>query len=151
NREVRSPNGKMTAFVKDHNAYLRMHDTGVVAQLTQNGEEKNSYGSFSWSPDSRTLVAYRLEPGESGKAYLLDSTPKGQLRPKVTEWTYRLPGDKLDTREMWVFNAEQLKPIKVDLERIDLGLTPQLRWKKDGRHFTFQRTYRGHERVKLIE
>src|SRR5262249_5584387 len=59
-RESRSPDRKWTALVKEHNVYVRARDTGKEVRLSQNGTEGNAYGALSWSPDSKTLVAYRI-------------------------------------------------------------------------------------------
>jgi dipeptidyl aminopeptidase/acylaminoacyl peptidase len=151
NREVKSPDGKWTAFVKDHNAYLKKTGSDVVVQLTKDGEEKNAYGYFSWSPTSKTLVAFRTAPGDSPKAAILDSVPKGGGRPKVTEWNYRVPGDKVEARELWLFDIDKFQATKADVGKLDFGNAPPLHWRPNGEHFTFQYTHRGHERVRLIE
>jgi dipeptidyl aminopeptidase/acylaminoacyl peptidase len=39
----------------------------------------------------------------------------------------------------------------VDVERIDFRGPPRPRWHKDGRHFTFEKVDRGHQRFRLVE
>jgi dipeptidyl aminopeptidase/acylaminoacyl peptidase len=149
-RDVRSPDQQWTAVVKDHNVVLR-HKDGNEVRLTDNGVEGNAYGSFTWSPDSKTLVAYRTEPGDDKLVYTLETAPRDQLRAKVNQRVYPLPGDKFAAREMWLFNVEVQQPVKVEVERIDFQGVPRLRWAKDGSRFTFERTDRGHQRFRVIE
>jgi dipeptidyl aminopeptidase/acylaminoacyl peptidase len=150
-REVKSPDGKWTARAKDFNVFIEFNANGTVSQLAKDGVEGNAYGNFSWAPDSKSFAAVKSTTVEAGKAYMLDSTPKGQLRSKVTEWGYRLPGDKVETRELHVFHPADAEAITVDTEAIDFGGPLQLHWKKDGKSFCFLRTYRGHTRCRLVE
>src|SRR5262249_54961882 len=48
------------------------------------------------------------------------------------------------------FDVENKKAAKVDMERVDFGF-PEPRWQADHRHFTLEKTDRGHQRFRLIE
>jgi dipeptidyl aminopeptidase/acylaminoacyl peptidase len=149
-REARSPDGKWTAFVKDHNVWLRERD-GQETQLTKDGVTGNAYSAVTWAPDSKTLVAYRTEPGNAKEVYLIESSPRDQLAAKLDTRVYERPGDKFPAHEMWLFRVADAKPMKVDVERIELARGfPRLRWSKDGRHFTFEKADRGHQRFRVI-
>jgi dipeptidyl aminopeptidase/acylaminoacyl peptidase len=148
-RSRRSPDRKWTALVKDHNVYLRGQD-GKEIQLSKDGQEGLAYGMFSWAPDSRTLVAFRIEPGDRKEVYLLESSPRGGGRARLHARPYALPGDKLTSYELNLFDVAEQKQIKPKVERIDLG-RPRVRWKRDGRHFTYLKVDRGHQRLRLIE
>lgn len=55
-----SPDGKLTAFIKDKNVFVRSKDSDIEVALSKDGAEGNSYWEqFSWSPDSTTLVGWR--------------------------------------------------------------------------------------------
>ncbi|MCI0379415.1 MAG: S9 family peptidase [Gemmataceae bacterium] len=150
-REPRSPDGKWTALLKDNNVYLKDKD-GVETQLTQNGVAGDAYGNLSWSPDSKTLLAYRTIPGDRKEVYMIESSPKDQLPAKLHTRVYPRPGDKFDMHEMWLIDVETKKPIQVETERIDAFKgTPRPRWRKDGSRFTFEKTDRGHQRFRIIE
>lgn len=144
-----SPDGKWTALIKDANVYLRSGD-GPEVQLSTDGKEGNAYGMLSWSPDSAHVVAFRIEPGERKEVYLVESSPKGGGRAVIKSRPYPLPGDKFAAHELNLFSVADRKQIKPDLDRVDFG-TPRVRWKKDGRHFTYQKVDRGHQRFRLID
>lgn len=146
----KSPDGKWTAFVKDHDVYLKAEGKSDPVRLSTDGKEGDAYGQLSWSPDSRTVVAWRIEPGDRKEVYLIQSSPPGGGRAKFSARPYPLPGDKFTAFELNLFDAQSKKPIKPKVERIDYDY-PRLRWKPDGRHFTYEKIDRGHQRFRLIE
>jgi dipeptidyl aminopeptidase/acylaminoacyl peptidase len=163
-REARSPDGNWTAFTKDHNVWLRDKE-GKERQLTSDGVAGDAYTALTWAPTSEAFVAYRTEPGDAKEVYLIESSPRDQLPARLRTRVYERPGDKFPAHQMWLFRAAEFdpskgteadkgsaKPVKVDVERIELARGyPRLRWGKDGRHFTFERADRAHQRFRLIE
>jgi len=146
-----SPDGKWIASLKENNVFLRERDSGKETRLTSNGVAGNAFDFVDWSPNSKTLIAYRTEPGDDKQVYLLESSPRDQLPARLRTRPYPRPGDKLAAHEMWLCDIETKKPIKVDTDRIDFGGIPRLTWVKDGLHFFFGRTDRGHQHYRLIE
>lgn len=148
-RSDRSPDGKWTAFLKENNVYIRSGD-GKEVQLSKDGAEGNSYGMLEWAGDSRTLVAFRIEPGERKDVYLIQSSPKEGGRAKLQTRPYALPGDKFTAYELNLFDVANAKQIKPEVDRTDFG-RPNLRWRRDGHTFTYEKYDRGHQRFRLIE
>ncbi len=148
-RSGRSPDENWTALVKDNNVVLRNRD-GKETALTTDGKADLAYGMLSWSPDSKALVAFRIEPGDTKEVYLIESSPKGGGRAKLQTRPYPLPGDKFTTYEMHLFDPTTGKEIKCAVDKIDFG-SPRLRWQKEGHTFTYEKTDRGHQRFRLIE
>lgn len=147
----RSPNGKWTAFIKDHNLFVRS-ETDKEVQLSDDGKEGLAYSRFAWSPDSKTLVAFRIEPGERKEVYLIESSPRDGGRAKLQTRPYALPGDKFTKYELNVFDVATGKQIKPQVDRIEHEwLRPRLHWMRDGRHFAYQQVDRGHQRFRVIE
>ena len=146
---ARSPDGRWTAFVKDYNVFVRPQD-GPEVQLSKDGAAGNSYGMLDWAGDSKTLVAFRIEPGENKEVYLVESSPSVGARAKLRTRPYPLSGDKYTGYELNLFDVAQQKQVKPAVERVDFG-RPNLRWRKDGRRFTYERYDRGHQRFRLIE
>ncbi len=147
---VRSPDGQWEASVKDHNLTIRRPGKPDEIRLSSDGKEGLSYARLSWAPDSKTLVAFRVEPGDAKEVFLIQSSPPGGGRARLQKRPYPLPGDKFTAYELNLFDVDSHKQIKPAVERIDFG-SPRLRWDKDGHHFTFQKTDRGHQRFRLIE
>jgi dipeptidyl aminopeptidase/acylaminoacyl peptidase/uncharacterized protein (DUF885 family) len=146
----RSPDGKWTAFEKNFNVFVRSEPDGKEIQLSDDGKESLAYGQFSWSRDSKNLVAFRIEAGEAKEVYTVQSSPPGGGRAKLQTRPYPLPGDKFAIHELNLFDVATGKKIRPELDKIDFG-TPRVRWRPDGQHFTYSKNDRGHQRFRLIE
>ena len=145
-----SPDGRWTAFIKGNNIFIRGSD-GQEVQLSRDGVTGNSYGRLSWSPDSKTIVASKIEPAEYKSVYHIQSSPPGGGRAVLQTRSYTLPGDKYTTYELWVFDLENRNGAKVEAERVDFYGPPKPRWSNDGKRFLFQKTDRGHQRFRVFE
>jgi dipeptidyl aminopeptidase/acylaminoacyl peptidase len=146
----KSPDGKWTAFIKDSNVYLRSSDDMKETGLSQDGKPGLAYGLLHWAPDSKTLVAFRIDPAETKDVYLIESSPKGGGRAKLRTRPYALPGDKFTAYELNLFDVANKKQIKPEVDRVDYDF-PQLHWSRDGRHFSYQKVDRGHQRFRVIK
>jgi dipeptidyl aminopeptidase/acylaminoacyl peptidase len=149
-REVTSPDGKWIAFVKDANVHVRPKDGGDAEKLSTTGTEAIPFGMLSWSPDGKAVVAFRIEPGEAKEVSLIQSSPPGGGRAVLSSRPYPLPGDKFTAYEPWVFDPTAKTATKVEIDRTDFG-RPNVRWKKDGHTFTYEKVDRGHQRFRLVE
>lgn len=151
-RSLRSPDGKWTAFVKADNVFVRPADGGEEFQLSHDGQSTDAYGLIQWSPDSQVVVAWRVEPGERKEVYLIETSPAGGGRAKLKSRPYALPGDKFSRYEPNVFEVASRKQIKPAVDRFEHEWErPQIRWAKDGRHFSYMQEDRGHQRLRVID
>lgn len=145
-----SPDGKWKAEVKDHNVVIQSVDTGETFQLSEDGSQGNGYRRLSWSPDSRSLAAFRVQRFESKKVYRLNSAlGPNEFRAELQEQNYPLPGDEFDKYEPNVFDISNRKQIKPEVDLIDFG-NPRFRWHSD-HQVTYQKVDRGHQRFRLVE
>jgi dipeptidyl aminopeptidase/acylaminoacyl peptidase/uncharacterized protein (DUF885 family) len=147
---LRSPDGQWTAFIKDHNVFARSEADGKEVSLSDDGKEGLGYGRLSWSPDSKSLVAFRIEPGERKEVFLVQSSPPGGGRARLQTRPYDLPGDRFTAFELNLFDVAAGKKIRPEIQRVDFGV-PRVRWRPDGRHFTYPKMDRGHQRFRLVE
>jgi dipeptidyl aminopeptidase/acylaminoacyl peptidase len=145
-----SPDGKWTASIKEFNVMLRSEPDGQETQLTHDGVTNNAYGRLEWSPDSKSLVGWRIEPGDYNPVYLVQSSPAGGGLAVMTERHYEQPGNKLTSYELSVFDIASKKQSKPEVERVDFG-APNLRWRSDNQRFTYEKIDRGHQRLRVIE
>lgn len=146
--EVRSPDGKWTALVRDHNVVVE-DEAGNEFRLSDDGEAAHAFGMLRWAPDSKSLVAFRIEPGEEKDVFLLESSPRGGGRAKLRQRPYPLPGDRFTKFELNLFDIADKKQIKPQVDKIDFGW-PELHWFADKRHFAYQKVDRGHQRLRVI-
>ncbi len=147
----RSPDGKWTGVLKEHNLFLR-DEAGQETQLSTDGREDNGYRSLEWSPDSTTVIAWKVEPGERKEVYLIRSSPKAGGRAELESRPYPLPGDKFSKFEPNLFEVGSRKQVKPKVDRFEHEwLTPRLSWSRDGSRFRYQQVDRGHQRLRVIE
>ncbi len=146
-----SPDGKWTAFVKGNNVFLKAPEGEQEIQLSADGVEGNAYGPFMWAPDSQTLVAFRVEPGDNREVYLIESSPAGGGRAKFSSRPYALPGDRFATYELNLFDVAGRKQTKPEVDKLEMEWqTPQLHWSQDQRYFAYEKVDRGHQRFRVI-
>jgi dipeptidyl aminopeptidase/acylaminoacyl peptidase len=149
-RPSRSPDGKWTASIKDFNVAIQRMDDEKEVQLTKDGRDGFAYGRLEWSPDSKTLVAFRIEPAERKEVHFVETSPRAGGRAVLHSRAYALPGDKFATYELHLLDIENQKEIECRVDPIDFGF-PRLRWADDGHTFTYEKTDRGHQRLRLIQ
>jgi dipeptidyl aminopeptidase/acylaminoacyl peptidase len=148
-----SPDGKWAAVVKDNNLYLReKKEGGQEFQLSSDGTAADVYESgVYWSPDSSKLVAMRTQKGEDRTVYLIESSPRDQVQPKLQSYSYNKPGDKLAIRKPRLFDVASKKQIEV---KDELFKNPwensRLRWDADSKRFTFLHNQRGHQVLRVV-
>ncbi|HZW31580.1 MAG TPA: DUF885 family protein, partial [Isosphaeraceae bacterium] len=147
---VLAPDGRSLAYVHDQNVFVySLGNLFGATQLSRDGKAGLAYERLSWSPDSKTLAAFRVEPGDRKDVYLIQSSPPGGGRARLRSRPYPLPGDKFPAYELNLFDVAAKKTIKPQVDRIDYE-TPRLHWDKDGRHVTYEKIDRGHQRYRLI-
>ena len=147
-----SPDGKYSVFVKDHDLYLRDKESKEESLIGDDGSEADEYGNgVFWSPDSKKVVALRTLKGDDRKVYLIESSPKGQLQPKLSSYDYLKPGDKVAISRPHLFDVEARKAVAVpDALFENPWNIEELRWSPDSSRFTFLFNQRGHQVMRLV-
>ena len=97
-----SPDGKLGAFIRDYNLWVRDLSSGEETQLTRDGIKDFGYATNNagwikserpvllWSPDSKKIATFQHDGRKVGEMYLV-TTNVGH--PKLEAWKYPLPGD----------------------------------------------------------
>lgn len=152
-RGILSPDGKMDAYIKDCNLYLRTVADGKEYPLTTDGIKDLYYSAdISWSPDSRKLVTLRTRQAPGRHIPLTSSSPKGQLQPSLKWIRYDKPGDVLPVSLPVLFDVKQRKAIPLDTRLYENPYSLRLTgWRADSRAFTFEYNQRGHQRYIVAE
>jgi len=151
-RNLESPDGEWTVLVTDHNIQLRATSTNEVVSLSKDGGEGNEYGTVRWSPDSKSIVAWRTKPGDRKEVHILESSPAGGGRARLRSRPYGLPGDKFSRYELNVFDVASRTQTKPSVEQFEHEwLRPQINWLTDQRHFIWSQEDRGHQRFRIFQ
>ena len=104
--EAVSPDGKLAAFIRRDNLWVRNPATGAERQLTTDGAPDFGYATDNagwtksdrpvllWSPDSKKIATFQQDQRGVGEMYLVN-TQVGH--PRLQAWKYPMPGDKTVT------------------------------------------------------
>ncbi len=168
--EIESPDGKLAAFIKDDNLWVRDTKTNQLTQLTTDGAKDYGYATdnagwthsdkpvLSWSPDSRKIATFRQDQRNVGDMYMV-TTNVGH--PTLKTWKYPLPGDKdIATIERVIIEVNPAKVVRFqmapDPHRGSLsddisssGTFDDVDWSADGRELAFVSTSRDHKEEKV--
>jgi dipeptidyl-peptidase 4 len=150
-----SPDGKWRASIKDYNVVVKNVASGEETVFTVDGKSDDAYRErFFWSPNSKHLVAIRVEKGQEHKVSFIESSPRDQLQPKLVTFDYLKPGDKLPHPRPALFDVIAKKQIPVSDELFPNPFTEsgnmEIRWERDSSRFTFRYNQRGHQVLREI-
>ncbi|MBL7152583.1 MAG: DPP IV N-terminal domain-containing protein [Phycisphaerae bacterium] len=176
---LRSPDGKWEAFRRDYNLWVRSTETKEEFELSDDGEQFYDYASSlpgpreipiiqqgihtqinpritgSWSPDSKRIVACRIDQRKSGWFHLVKPVPANGVRPRLHSYVYPLAGEpNVPHAELYLFDVEKKTHIKLDAPAhpmLYFSEIPHVRWSKDSKAFTFRYRQRGYQLVRLYE
>ena len=150
---IPSPDGKYTAFIKNHNVYVKEVATGKERQLSIDGTLSNYYSAYiRWSPDSKKVASCKIRPVEKRYVYYVESSPTDQLQPKLHKQEYAKPGDELPFKVPCIYEVETGRSIipSTDLFAQQYEIYgPE--WNPDSRAVTFEYNQRGHQVYRVLE
>ncbi|QJW96220.1 DPP IV N-terminal domain-containing protein [Frigoriglobus tundricola] len=150
-RDNKSPDGKWTVFIKDHNVWLRDSKSKDETQLSKGGTADDSYDRVYWAPDSKKLVAIKTKAGGDRHVTLVESSPRDQLQPKTSTYFYLKPGDAIPLPKPHLFDVESAKEVPVsDALFPNPWDVSYEHWGPDGKHFYFVYNQRGHTVMRVL-
>jgi len=176
--EVLSPDGRWAAFVSGYDLWVREVATGSTFPLSTDGTEDFAYGGrgeafqgaatarrlgirlppvIVWSPDSRRLIAQRVDQREVGELYMVESVPREGHRPRV--YPYRMPfsaDEHVPLAHLVIFDVEARQQIAVQADPLYiLHVSPidfrLVWWSDDASRIYFVREERGAKALSLFE
>jgi dienelactone hydrolase len=170
--EFVSPNGKMAAYIKDFNLWVRDLTSGKRTQLTFDGKEDYGYATNNagwtkrdspvllWSPNSDKIATFQHDGRGAGEMYLYN-TQVGHS--KLEKWKYPLPGDSIVFKIERVVIHLEPKPrvvrlkMQPDFHRSTIsdhiagrdGSFLDVEWSDDGSQLAFVSSSRDHKVANL--
>jgi len=160
-----SPDGRLGAFIRDWNLWVRDLRTGEETQLTTDGAEHHGYATDNagwthsdrailvWSPDSTKIATFRLDQRKVNEMVLVRARPGA---PEVERWKYPFAGDEhVNMIERVVIDVPARRLVRLDMEpdfhRSTLcdhiscsGGWEDVQWAPDGSTLAFASTSRDH-------
>ncbi len=153
-RPLESPDGEWAAFVGEGELSVARSGSSVEVRLGEDdeGESGATWSGLEWSPDSKSLLAWRTQPGERKEVFLVQSSPPGGGRAKLHTRGYGLPGDAFPSCAPRVFDVESWRRIEPRVDPFEHEWSrPRVHWSADGRRFAYEQVDRGHQRLRVIE
>jgi len=166
---VPSPDGRLAAFIRNSNLWVREVATGRERQLTTDGEKYFGYATDNagwassdraivlWSPDSKKIATYQQDEREVREMYLVPTPVNPVTHPTPRVSKFPLPGDKVMAMlHRVVIDVDSAKVVRFqmspDYHRAMLGDNVSIRdwqWKPDGSALAFVSTSRDHKQAVL--
>ncbi len=167
---VVSPDGKLAAFIRDYNLWVRDLSAGTDRQLTSDGIKDYGYATDNagwirsdspvlvWSPDSRRIATFQQDQRQAGDMFLVNTVAG---HPSLQAWKYPLPGDEFVTMiERVIIEIEGPKVVRLrmgqDQHRSTLcddvkcgGEWVDVQWSPDSSQVSFVSTSRNHQQANL--
>jgi len=171
---ARSPDQKWEVLVHGHNLFLHEVKSGEDTQLTFDANPDDSYAQNSratraidmeyetrdpedptprifWAPDSQHFVAMKFKPGTDRRVYMVQSSPKDQLQPKLVSVPYLKPGDDVPYAKPHLFEVNTRKEIPVDDALFENPWSiSEVRWWPKSDRFTLLFNQRGHQVMRIL-
>ena len=169
--DVPSPDGKVTAFIRNWNLWVRDLASGKETQLTTDGVKDFGYATDNagwthsnrpilvWSPDSKHIATFQQDQRNVGEMYLV-RTQVGH--PVLQAWKYPLPGDDVVTMiQRVIVDLDGPRVVRLqmppDQHRGSLcdhlvcrgGEWSDVQWRPDSKHVAFVSTSRDHKQEQL--
>ncbi len=149
-----SPDSQWVARIKNHNVYLcpKARPAEERALSVDGGLGEFYEDEIIWSPDSKSLVVNKIRPGADHTLYLLESSPKDQLQPKLQTRDYLKPGDALSQKSPTLFSLERDTFYRFPKAWIENQFSlSRAEWRRDSRSFTVEYNQRGHQLYAVLE
>ncbi len=157
-----SPDGRMVAFVRDNNLYIKDLYSKAEKQITTDGkknviingladwvyEEEFSFTkAFSWSPDSKKIAFYRFDESRV-KEYNI--TQYGNLYPEWHNYKYPKAGQENSIVTIHVYDLVSGETIQINTGEINDLYFPGVKWSKNPELLSIIRLNRLQNKMEVI-
>ncbi|PVH96304.1 alpha/beta-hydrolase [Periconia macrospinosa] len=146
--------GNDSTFIRDNNVWYRDLD-GRETQLSTNGTADSPFSNFTYySPSRKFAVVFQTTPEQNHLVYQVESSPRDQLQPRLKQFQYLKPGDKVQIDRPRMFDLTAKKEIPTDdaLFQNPYRINPLsgVGWNEDGTEFRFVFNQRGHQVLRVV-
>ena len=105
-RMVPSPDGQKLAYIREYNVWVKDKSGKNETQLSFDGSAGDGYSSqIKWSPDGKKFVTNKIRLNTKHYIWFIESSPSGQVQPKLQKREYLKPGDALPVKRPSLFDV----------------------------------------------
>jgi len=158
-----SPDGCWIAFTRGDDVWVRpAQGQGEARRLSTDGTPDGTYAGsgFFWSPNSRKLVVFRIEPEQQHSLELVSAARDAGGKPLTLSLQYLVPGNRIARPRPVLFDLARnsalllpnaLFPNSWGLYALDgVAEGPGVTWAADSSRFWFTYNQRGHQLMRVI-
>ena len=135
------PGNKYVAYVHDFNIYIEDFESGVVTQLTRDGngkiingtfdwvyeEEFGKRDGFSWSPDGKSIAFWQLDASQIGTYFMINNTDS--VYSKIIPVQYPKVGQEPSAARVGLISLSDAKVRWINVEGgMKENYIPGLQW-----------------------
>lgn len=157
-----SPNGRMVAFARDNNLFIKKLDYGTEIAITKDGKRneiingtpdwvyEEEFGltcCFEWSTDSKLLTWVKFDESEV-KEFSFDK----YAYPYDKSYTYKYPkaGDINSSVSVWTYDVENRTTKKMDCGEGNEIYFPVMKWTNDPNVIALVKMNRNQTELELL-
>jgi dipeptidyl aminopeptidase/acylaminoacyl peptidase len=121
--------------------------------LTKDGTSEHYYrDSAQVSPDGHFAVVSQVKPAQEHKVYMVESSPRDQLQPKLKTIDYLKPGDQVEQERPRLFDLREKREVSTsDVLFSNPWNIEDIGWSEDSRHYRFLFNQRGHQHLRILD
>jgi len=149
----RSPDGRREAFLREGDVWIRSLAGGTDLRLSEDASQTVRYvDSFWWSPDGRHVATLRTEVAPVREIPIVETSPPGEVQPRLEMLRYPKPGDPIDRVEPVIFETSTGRRVTFEDALFPDPLSiDRLAWSSTRGVLSFLYVRRGHQEARLIE
>ncbi|KAF2665997.1 hypothetical protein BT63DRAFT_427783 [Microthyrium microscopicum] len=149
--ESKTVAAKGRAFVRGNQVWVR-DESGRETQMSTRGSAETPFRLTVYhSPDGKWAVVWQFTPAQSHNVYMVESSPKDQVQPKLKTISYLKPGDKVAVDRPRLFDLEGRKEVETSEE---LFASPyavtNVGWDAESGEYRFIYNERGHRTLRVV-
>ena len=157
-----SPDASKVAFMRDNNLFIKDLETGEEKQFTNDGlynhiingapdwvyEEEFSFSQgFYWSPDSKKIAFMKFDE-RNVREFQMEEFEG--LYPDWYSFKYPKAGEDNSIVEIYVYDLESGKTVKMDTGKETDIYLPRIAWTKDANVLAIQRLNRHQNHLEIL-
>ncbi len=157
-----SPDATKVAFMRDNNLFIKDLKTGEEKQFTKDGlynhiingapdwvyEEEFSFSQgFYWSPDSKKIAFMKFDESKVREFQMEEFEG---LYPEWYSFKYPKAGEDNSIVEIYVYDLESGKTVKMDTGKETDIYLPRIAWTKDANVLAIQRLNRHQNHLEIL-
>ena len=157
-----SPDATKVAFMRDNNLFIKDLKTGEEKQFTNDGlynhiingapdwvyEEEFSFSQgFYWSPDSKKIAFMKFDESDVREFQMEEFEG---LYPDWYSFKYPKAGEDNSIVEIYVYDLESGKTVKMDTGKETDIYLPRIAWTKDASVLAIQRLNRHQNHLEIL-